>query len=146
MAMEVRILRAEDISILSHVDGDVFDDPVLSQSAREFLSDSRHHLAVAMDDGIVIGFASGVHYVHPDKARPEFWINEVGVSETYHKRGIGKALIRALLDVARALSCADAWVLTERENAPAMRLYQSMGGEEAPEETVMFTFHLKPGD
>jgi hypothetical protein len=28
----------------------------------------------------VVGFASAVHYVHPDKA-PELWINEVGVAE-----------------------------------------------------------------
>jgi aminoglycoside 6'-N-acetyltransferase I len=80
--------------------------------------------------------------VHPDKARPEFWINEIGVAASYQNRGIGKSLMRSLFDVARTLSCPEAWVLTERENEPAMRLYQSLEGEEAPEEIVMFTFRL----
>ena len=142
MPIEIRILRSGDQAVLDHVAADVFDDPIVLHTSEEFLADPRHHLAVAIDDGIVIGFASGVHYVHPDKEHPEFWINEVGVAETHHRRGIGKSLVRALLDVARALGCKEAWVLTERDNGPAMALYQSLHGEEAPEETVMFTFHL----
>lgn len=37
---------------------------------------------------------------------------------------------------------AEAWVLTERTNLPAMRLYTALGGEETPDEAVMFTFYL----
>jgi hypothetical protein len=33
-------------------------------------------------------------------------------------------------------------VLTDRSNAPAMRLYASSGGQEAPVDQVMFTFFL----
>lgn len=142
MPIEIRILRSGEQSVLEHVAADVFDDPIVLQASEEFLADPRHHLAVAIDDGMVIGFASGVHYVHPDKEHPEFWINEVGVAETHHRRGIGKALINALLDIARGLGCEEAWVLTERDNDPAMRLYQSLGGDEARDEIVMFTFHL----
>ena len=91
----------------------------------------------------MIGFASGVHYIHPDKPQPEFWINEVGVSPAYRQRGVGKALMRALLQVARHLGCREAWVLTERDNQPAMQLYTSVGGEEGSEQTVMFTFRLE---
>ncbi|HJS19636.1 MAG TPA: GNAT family N-acetyltransferase [Anaerolineales bacterium] len=142
MSIKILILHRGDESVLDHVDSDVFDDPIHPQAAKEFLTDNRHHLAVAMEKDIVIGFASGVHYIHPDKSSPEFWINEVGVSRSYQKRGVGKALMHALFEKARSLGCAEAWVLTERDNVPAMRLYQSIGGEEAPEETVMFTFHL----
>lgn len=142
MAIEIRILRSGDETILSNVADDVFDDPIVPQAAQEFLGDPRYHLAVAMDEGTVIGFASGVHYVHPDKPHPEFWVNEVGVAATHQNRGLGKALMHALLEVARELGCKEAWVLTERPNGPAMRLYQSIGGEEAEDEIVMFTFHL----
>ena len=142
MSIEIRILRRGDAAILDHVADDVFDDPIVLKTAQEFLGDPRHHLAVAVDEGTVIGFASGVHYEHPDKPHPEFWVNEIGVAETHHRRGLGKALMNSLLDVARALDCREAWVLTERNNGPAMRLYQSIGGEEAPDEVVMFTFHL----
>ncbi len=145
MSVEIRILRRGDEAFLENVAPDVFDGPVLARSAEAFLADPRHHLAVALDQGRVVGFASGVHYLHPDKPHPEFWINEVGVAPTHQAQGAGKALMRALLNAARSLGCAEAWVLTERENVPAMRLYRSVGGEEAPGDTVMFNFSL-PAD
>ncbi len=88
-----------------------------------------------------MGFASGVHYIHPDKA-PEFWLNEVGVAASYRTQGVGKKLLQALLEAARELGCIEAWVLTERANVPAIRLYASAGGTEPPGEAVMFSFKL----
>ena len=121
----------------------VFDNDLDPRLVAEFLSDNRHHLAVAVDNGQVIGFASGVHYVHPDKPS-ELWINEVGVASEHHGRGVGKAVIQALLQHAERLGCREAWVLTDRSNHAAMRLYASTGGQEGPPDHVMFTFLLDP--
>lgn len=143
--LEIRILNSSDDSALERVAPDVFDNVLDPALAAEFLRDPRHHLAVAIDQGEVIGFASGVHYVHPDKPA-ELWINEVGVAPTHHGRGIGKAIIRALLEHATRLGCREAWVLTDRSNQAAMRLYASTGGEEAPGEHVLFTYDLARRD
>lgn len=143
VTIEIRILRAGDEAALDRVAPDVFDDPIVPAAARAFVDDPRHHLAVAIDDGVVVGFVSAVHYLHPDKARPELWINEVGVAETHQGRGLAKRLMAAVLEAGRGLGCSVAWVLTERDNAPAMRLYASAGGVEAPKDAVMFTFFLK---
>lgn len=142
MSYKTRVLRRGDEAVLERVAEDVFDDPVHAGAAAEFLADPRHHLAVAVEDGEVIGFASGVHYVHPDDPRPEMWINEVGVAPSAQGRGVGKAVLGALLEVARGLGCSEAWVLTSRDNTPALRLYASQGGVEADEPAVMLTFHL----
>ena len=140
-AWETRILHYSDRAILENVVPGVFDDALDPSLVAEFLGDDRHHLAVAVDEGQVIGFASGVHYVHPDKP-PELWINEVGVAADHQRRGVGKAVIRALLQHAERLGCREAWVLTDRSNQAAMRLYASTGGQEAPHDQVMFTFYL----
>jgi aminoglycoside 6'-N-acetyltransferase I len=145
MPIEVKILRAGDEAVLDRVADDVFDAPIVAAAAREFLSDARHRLAVALDDGVVVGFASAVHYVHPDKPRPELWINEVGVAGTHQGRGLGRSLLEAMLADARELGCGEAWVLTDRTNAPAMGLYAAVGGEIAPGDCVMFTFFLDKG-
>ena len=81
-------------------------------------------------------------YVHPDKPRPELWINEVGVAETHQRRGIGRLLLEAILENARTFDCGEAWVLTDRSNAAAMGLYVAAGGQIAPSDSVMFTFFL----
>ena len=74
-------------------------------------------------------------------------MNEVGVSPSHQNRGVGKTLMHALLEVARDAGCSEAWVLTERNNQPAMKLYQSSGGEQEQEEIVMFSFKLdRDGD
>jgi aminoglycoside 6'-N-acetyltransferase I len=123
----------------------VFDNVLDPSLVAEFLGDDRHHLAVAIERGQVIGFASAVHYVHPDKP-PEMWINEVGVAADHQGRGVGKTVIRKLLQHGERLGCREAWVLTDRANQAAMRLYASTGGHEAPQDQVMFTFLLHAGD
>lgn len=143
--MDIRILEAGDAAILANVADDVFDAALDASLVDEFLRDPRHHLAVAIDRQQVVGCASGVHYVHPDK-RAQMFINEVGVAATHQGRGIGKALVERLLDRARRLGCEEAWVLTERDNQAAMRLYASAGGEQSPEDAVMFTFFLNRDD
>jgi GNAT superfamily N-acetyltransferase len=142
MAIEIKVLGPQDAGVLRHVAPGVFDDPINVRRAEEFLADSRHHLVVAVDEGLVVGFVSAVHYVHPDKPLPELWINEVGVTATHRGRGLGTRLLRSLFDVARVLGCAEAWVLTDRANTAAMRLYPAAGSTEPPSDHVMFTYRL----
>lgn len=137
----VRLLGPDDAGVLDHVASDVFDDDVNARWAAEFIADPRHHLAVALDRTTVVGMASGVHYVHPDKS-PELFVNEVGVAPTHQGQGIGRRLMQALLDHGRALGCREAWVLTDYSNAAARRLYASVGGVDAPEPTLMVSFPL----
>jgi GNAT superfamily N-acetyltransferase len=137
--IDVRLLHGEDSDLLATATPDVFDHPINPAAMREFLEDPRHHIVVAVDDEVVIGFASAVHYVHPDKPAPELWINEVGVADTHRGRGIGKALMNGLLELAHRLGCREAWVLTDRDNTAAMRLYEAAGGV-ATTDHVMFTF------
>src|SRR6516165_4707698 len=142
MAVDIKLLGPQDAGVLADVAPDVFDNPIDVGRADEFLADPRHHLAVAVEDGRVVGFVSAVHYVHPDKSRPELWINEVSVAATHRRRGLGTRLLRAMFAVARGLGCAEAWVLTDRSNTAAMRLYVATGGTGAPTDYVMFTFGL----
>src|SRR3954470_7212717 len=104
MTPTVRILGSDESSVLDHVAPDVFDNPVHPRWTAEFLADSRHHLAVAIDEGEVVGMASAVHYVHPDKP-PELWVNEVSVAPTHRAQGVGRRLLEALFERGRSLGC-----------------------------------------
>lgn len=143
VAVEIRILGPDDGAVLDRVDPEVFDEGVDARWSAEFLADPRHHLAVAIDGGVVVGMASGVHYVHPDKP-PELWVNEVGVAPSHHRRGVGKAMLAALFARGRELGCGEAWVLTETDNTAARALYAAAGGEEIDPPPVMVTFRLDP--
>jgi aminoglycoside 6'-N-acetyltransferase I len=142
MTLDVRLLGPHDAAVLTRVADDVFDRALEPRWRDEFLGDPRHHLAVALDDDLVVGFASAVHYVHPDRA-PELWINEVGVAPSHQGRGLAKRMMLALLAHARTLGCREAWVLTDEANTPARRLYESAGGVDAGGRVVMYEFPLE---
>lgn len=141
MTVDVRILHAGDENLLANAADDVFDHAVHPSTAAKFLADPRHHIAVAIDAGKVVGFASGVHYFHPDKPVPELFVDEVGVAPSHQGRGLGKAVVNALLQRGRELGCSQAWVLTDRDNTAAMRLYTSCGGKDSDQ--VMLEFDLR---
>lgn len=133
------MLASHEAHLLADVDENVFDDVIDPSWCAEFFSDARHHLAVAFDGARVIGIASGVHYLHPDKP-PEMFVNEAGVADAYQNQGIGRRLLGALLDHAATLGCESAWVLTDESNAAARRMYAAAGGVELRDRPVMIEF------
>jgi aminoglycoside 6'-N-acetyltransferase I len=141
VSVEIRLLQPDERHVLDHVAADVFDHSPDPRWSAEFLDDPRHHLAVALDGAVVVGFASAVHYVHPDKP-PELWINEVGVAPSHQRQGLGHRLLSALLHHGATLGCAQAWVLTSPQNAAAQRLYEAVGGRAEAEPSLLFEFSL----
>jgi ribosomal protein S18 acetylase RimI-like enzyme len=141
MPTTIAILNRDNRSLLDHVAPGVFDHEIQPDLLEEFLNDPRHHMVIAVDGELTVGMASGVHYVHPDKPA-QLFINEVAVAPPHQNQGIGRQLLKALLDVGRQLQCTEAWVLTDRSNPPGMRLYASSRGKELARDQVMFTFDL----
>ena len=135
----IRLLGPTDASVLDCVAAGVFDHAIDPRWTAEFLADARHHMVVALLRGQVLGMASAVHYVHPDKP-PELWVNEVGVAASHQGQGIGKQLLDALFAHGRELGCSEAWLGTEEGNAAARALYGAVGGHE--ERMVYVTFAL----
>jgi len=138
----IKVLSISDLNLLMNPAEGVFDNPVDESFAREFLNDPHHHIVVAIFDNTVIGFASAVHYIHPDKPT-ELWINEVGVAPAHQGKGVGKAIMTEMLNLGKQLGCVNAWVLTDRTNAAGNGLYKSVGGIAAEGDTVMYEFGLK---
>ena len=139
MTIEIRVLDEGDAAVLDNVTEDVFDNDIDPDMARRFLADSAHHIVVALEDGVVVGMASGNDYLHPDKP-VMFWVNEMGVAPTHQRRGIGKKLLRRILDLARELGREEVWLGTEDDNVAARALYKSLDGEE--ESFVMYTYEF----
>jgi ribosomal protein S18 acetylase RimI-like enzyme len=143
LPVSIRILEHHEASILENVAEDVFDNPINPEWCAEFFADPRHHLAVAIDGDLVVGMASGVHYLHPDKA-PQLFINEVAVAATHAGQGIGRKLVATLVEHGRTVGANEAWVLTSPTNEAAKRMYRAAGAIPYEELSVMFTY-LTPG-
>ena len=144
MTFRVRVLTPANLSVLSNVADDVFDDPIIEASAKKFLGDPNHALVVAMDESkedLVIGFASGVTVLHPDKEMPELFINEVGVAPAYQRKGAGAAIMKTLFADAKRRGCRLGWVPVDADNETALAFYKAAGGK-PPEQQVHIDFDL----
>ena len=139
--VEVILLSSGELAILERVDPDVFDNPVRLELAAQYLANPNNLLAVAIQGGVVVGMASAIAYVHPDKPLSLF-INEVGVSQKCQGQGVGKRLMSVLLQQGRLMGCAEAWVATEENNAAAQALYSSAAGKEDSARAVIYTWPL----
>ena len=126
MALSYRLAGSSDASLFERIAGGVFDHSVELSLLADFLNDPRHHLAVADDDGLIVGFVSAVDYVHPDKPR-QLWINEIGVAPDHRGAGVGKKLMQMMIEIGQSLGCTEVWVLTDEKNEPARALYESSG-------------------
>ena len=121
-----------------------FDYHVIAEETRRFLADERHHLLLGYVDDRPAGFVSAVEIFHPDK-RAELFLNEIGVIDEERRRGVARALIEELKRLGHEIGCGNLWVLTDEENAAAMGLYRSTGGQWDGNSHVMFEYDLGDG-
>ena len=107
-----------------------------SKYARQWLESDRHILVVALDAGAPVGWVYGYELPRVDRKETMFLLYEIDVDEVYRRRGIGTELLRRFRDLAPGA----VWLLTNESNEPAMRLYQSAGGERPNDDDAMFRF------
>jgi ribosomal protein S18 acetylase RimI-like enzyme len=123
--VEIRELGPGDVAAVTAVPH-LFDETPRREWTEGFLRREGNHLLFAYVDGEPAGFVSGVEVLHPDK-EVEMMLYELGVDEAFRRRGVGRELVGALVEVARRLGCRTVWVLTEPDNDPALATYRAAG-------------------
>lgn len=123
--MELRWVSGADQDAVVEA-GRLFDHAPRQAWTRKFLTQPGHHLCIAYVGGEPAGFVSGVELTHPDKGT-EMFLYELGVDERFRGRGIGTALVQALVRLAQERDCHGMWVLTDADNSAALRAYRAAG-------------------
>ena len=91
------------------------------------LADPASTLLVARDGPEIVGTATVVVYTTP--LRIESRIEDVVVDRNARERGVGEALVRACIEVARERGAVIVELQTARSRVAANRLYERMGFE-----------------
>ena len=125
--MEIRALGLRDeVEVVGA--SRLFDGPVKEAATRRFLAEEGNHLLIAYEEDQPAGFVSGVEVTHPDKGT-EMFLYELGVEERFQRRGVGRALVERLREVARQRGCYGMWVVTDGQNAAALATYEGSGAQ-----------------
>lgn len=137
--VEIRDLSHGDEDAILAI-SDLLDGEAKVSATRRFLADPGHHVLVAYEEGTPAGFVTGIEMTHPDKGT-EMFVYELGVDHRFRNRGIGKALVVAITDLARTSGCYGMWVLTDDDNTAAIRTYAAAGGTDHQQQMmVSWTF------
>jgi len=131
--MEIRRVSAPEAVRAA---GHLFDAFPRDGATHRFLTDERHHLLIAYVDDVPAGMITGVEMTHPDKGT-EMFLYELGVDESFRGRGVGKALVCALADLARGRGCYGMWVITDEDNEAALATYGRAGGTPETDQVVL---------
>jgi aminoglycoside 3-N-acetyltransferase I len=87
-------------------------------------------LVALADDGEVVGGIAAYELEKFEQARSEIYIYDLAVAEAHRRRGIATGLIRALQRIGKARGAYVIFVQADPPDAPAIRLYESLGTRE----------------
>ena len=102
------------------------------------LGNERHVFCIASLDGQFSGMASAFVMPKPD-GNVWLYIDEVDVCADKQQKGVGKALMKFLLNYAKEHGCDEVWLGTEKDNVAANALYTSLEPAEV-EDFVGYTY------
>lgn len=102
---------------------------------RRGIGASAGHVFVAEDETGVVGFASGGR----ERAGENGYSGElyaIYVLDSAQRKGYGRMLVRAVVDVLREMKLADMIVWVLRDNSSARRFYERLGGVYVREQPI----------
>lgn len=110
----------------------------------EFLADPGTVAFVAGTGPEVVGWVWGVRQRHV-LGHTQLQLYEVEVVPAFRGRGLGRALVGAMLDLARREGHRRMWLFTDTDNLPAIRLYEAAGGVPSPHDDAGYWWQLPAG-
>ena len=128
MPASIHQLSLENAGLLANVDPDVFDHEIQQDMLTAYLSDPRHAMFVAVEDGVVVGQVRGNVHLQPDRAS-DLYLDNLGTAPSHQRRGIATQLVRALVAWGEAQGCTFAWLATETDNTGALLFYEAQDFE-----------------
>ena len=122
--MNIDRMRARDLAEIQPIEEDLFGPERWTDGMFRSELDAGHCYLVARDDdGALVGYAGLAIYP------PEGWVNNLAVRRDAQRRGIGAALLEALLAEAKRREVRMVLLEVAATNEPAQRLYQRYGFE-----------------
>jgi ribosomal protein S18 acetylase RimI-like enzyme len=135
--VQVRIRNAQPadlaglVSLLAALfaieDDFVFDESRQRLGLALMLANERGCVLVAETEGRVIGMCTGQLLVSTAEGGLSLLVEDVVVDEQWRGRGVGRLLIEAISDWARAKQVSRLQLLADRKNTPALDFYRSLG-------------------
>jgi aminoglycoside 3-N-acetyltransferase I len=116
-------------------------EPVTPATLAQFLSRPENILLVVDDHGTPTGFLVAYLLDRIDRAQRMVCLYEISIAADHRQQGIGSALIEELKAFCRHENIIKTWVITDRTNPAAIRLYESTGAQHDGLDSLVFVYN-----
>lgn len=126
----LRQFNASDLADLNHLLAQLApgNPPLTEAQLAEVLASPSHTLLVVRNaEGRIIG--QTLLIVNRKLSGKQAWIEDVAVDGAHRGKGLGEALVRAAVDLARAKGAGGVYLTSRPEREAANRLYLRLGFE-----------------
>lgn len=147
--MRYRRLQSNDLAALrklNEIFAVAFEDPETHLAKKpsdrylEELLAKSHFIAIAALDGETVAGGLVAYVLEKyEQERSEVYIYDIAVDEKFRRQGVARQLIMELKTVAEQVGAWVIFVQADREDTPAIKLYDSLGTSEEP-----FHFDILP--
>lgn len=101
-----------------------------------FLSDPNGFVMIADTGNNIIGWTYGYILSRPE-GQHSMLIYELEVETDHRRRGVASQLISSCIDLATESGCRKAWVMTDRDNTPALNLYAKTNARRGQDQAIL---------
>jgi len=117
------------LAVLFAIEQDFSPDPDKQRRGlAALLASPTGHIAIARDTASrAVGMATAQLVISTAEGAPSAWIEDVVVREDFRGKGLGRALLDAVLDWARSRGAVRTQLLADLDNAPALAFYERVG-------------------
>lgn len=144
--MSVYRLKKNDTDIVMKVTQLFFHRETTIQNVNDFLSGENNYLLIYWYKEKIAGFAYGYELQRFDGRRNMMYMHQVEVLPKYRQLGIGKKLMEGFIEECKSNGCSRLFLITNKSNAPAIALYNSVSGKAQNEDDIVYTIKGVTGE
>lgn len=121
--LEIRKMTKEDTAFVARLEAECFSSPWSQQALEAELSNEKAQFFVASV------WQENAAYMGMHIVLDECYITNVAVGEAFRRRGLGEALVKNAVSVAREKDCSFITLEVRKSNEKAIALYEKCGFE-----------------
>lgn len=133
--MLIRHMKEDDAREISEIEKNTFSQPWSQDSLIKSCNDQDNVYLVVTEDDEIVGYGGFMAVV--DEAH----ITKIAVKEGYRRLGVGRLLIKGLLEEARKRGINSMTLEVRQSNKAAIKLYEVMGFEHT---AIRRDFYMNP--
>jgi len=139
--MEIKKLDITDIELMEEVLKD--DDMVFNKDfLKSFINDNHNFGFIVKQDNKIVGLAYAYSLLRPD-GKNMFYLHSIGLLPEYQDKGFGTQLLNYILEYAKSNNYSECFVITDKGNPRACRLYEKLGGKNDFENEIVYVYDFE---